>query len=98
MPNITIVTAHAGDDYHVSVAKSYIRGSLTAEQILEELKASKYIVNLNSTQVKLNAISILGLVNGYRLALDDINRSLKSGTHKASKAKGIYKTTTKETV
>lgn len=93
----TVITANAGDHYHIMVAKSYIRGSLTAEEILEELKASKYIVKLNGTDnVKLNAISILGLINGYRLALDDINRSLKSGTHKASKAKGIYKVTTKE--
>lgn len=86
----TVTTAHAGDHYHVSMAKYYIKGSLTAEQILEELKASKYIVLLNSVKVKLNAISLLGLVNGYRLALEDINRSLMSGTHKASKAKGLY--------
>ena len=86
------IQAKSGDKYHLGLAKSYIRSGASSTDILNELKLSKYIVNLNGLLVHINAISVLGLVNGYRLALEDINRSLKSGTHKASKARGLYST------
>ena len=91
MSTQTITKAQSGDKYHIALAKSYIRSGAQAPEILNELKLSHYNVNLNGLTVHVNAISVLGLVNGYRLAQEDIDRAIKSGTHKSSKAKGVYK-------
>lgn len=91
MSTIQIITAHAGDHYHVSLAKHYIGTELTSEQILDELKASSYKIKLNGQTIKFNAISLLGLVNGYRIALSDITNGLISGSHKFTKAKGLHR-------
>lgn len=91
----TITQAHSGDAVHLSVAKYYISQGTTAEDIMKALKASHYQVVQGGIQYKVNAISIVNFVNGYRQALEDINNGIKAGSHACSKAKGLYRKASK---
>ncbi len=93
MSNI-ITQAVSGDIHHITVAKYYIKQDTSVEDVLATLKLQHYIVDISGTRYKVNAVSIVNYISGYRRALDDINAGIVAGSHKCSKAKGVYRVKT----